>query len=153
MDVCQHPELVPVHSVLADKKPLVGRLTPIFSLSKTYLHADILGIPTEQFVDNMSMVPWGERYGEKLLWRGSNTGGYYNVETNWRAGHRMRLVSLGETSKIEDGAAKMIVLPAPKLMKGQTLARSVEEVEWSRAYEKYMEVAFVGAPIRRCIVS
>jgi hypothetical protein len=61
MDVCDHPEYIPMHGVLAGKEPHAGALTPLFVLSKTTLHADVLGVPVEQYVDGMRHVPWRTR--------------------------------------------------------------------------------------------
>jgi len=63
LDLCDHPELVPLHGALSGKNPRVQPLTPIFSLSKTNLHSDILGVPTEQWVDDLPVIPWSKSPG------------------------------------------------------------------------------------------
>jgi hypothetical protein len=160
MDICNNPALVPLHGVLAGKNPVTQPLTPVFSLSKTNLHADILGVPTEQWVDidQMGEVPtWAQRGHDKLLWRGSNTGAYYDTSVNWRTSHRARLLRLadpdiemdleGEFGAQEGGSLSM--LPAPRLMRGQKIGRSVENVHWGEANRHYMDLAFTGEPIRK----
>ena len=152
LDLCDHPELIPLHGALSGKNPVVQELTPIFSLSKTNLHSDILGVPTEQFVEQEELpnVPWSERNQEKLLWRGSNTGAYYDASTTWRTSHRARLLRLGNRAwsigeHEEDG---ITLLPAPKAMRGQTLSTLSETIPWGKANRHYMDMAFTGSPLR-----
>ena len=150
LNLCDHPNLVPLHGALSGKNPVVQTLIPIFSLSKTSLHSDILGVPTEQWVDDMRSVPWSERDQEKLLWRGSNTGAFYDKTTTWRTSHRVRLLRLANRAwsigqHEEDG---ITLLPAPKVMKGQTLSRLSKTIPWGEANRLYMDVAFTGTPLR-----
>lgn len=45
MDICENPEILNLHGSTAGVEPHTqGELFPIFSLSKTRFHADILGI-------------------------------------------------------------------------------------------------------------
>lgn len=45
MDICNHPEVLNLHGSLGGIDPWPqGELMPIFSLSKTNFHSDILGI-------------------------------------------------------------------------------------------------------------
>jgi len=152
LELCDHPELIPLHGALSGKNPVVSPLTPIFSLSKTNLHSDILGVPTEQFVEDLPSIPWSERSEERLLWRGSNTGSYHDAEITWRTSHRTRLLRLtnleiveGEGDEEEEG---ITLLPAPKAMRGQTLNRMSETVGWGEANTHYMDLAFTDVPIR-----
>ena len=148
LNLCNHPELAPLHGALSGKNPVVQPLTPIFSLSKTNLHADVLGVPTEQYVDGMPELPWSERKQEKLLWRGSNTGAHYDATTTWRTTQRIRLLRLGNFAspdEVEDG---ITFLPAPKSMKGQAISKMAETIPWRVANQHYMDLAFTGSPLR-----
>lgn len=71
-----------------------GFVKPVFSLSKTTLHSDILAVPVEQWVEDLPVVPWAERTSDKLLWRGSNTGMHYAKHTPWQNSHRIRAINL-----------------------------------------------------------
>ena len=150
MDLCDHPEHVALHGFLSGRNPTVQPLSPIFSLAKTSLHSDILGVPTEQWSDNISTPHWYGRPEEKLLWRGSNTGTYYDISTPWRTSHRARLLRLANqiSQDEEDEEWGVTLLPAPKLMRGETLERMTEVLPWGRANRHYMDVAFTGTPIR-----
>ena len=70
MDLCQHPESVSIHGLTSGKDPWVQELVPIFALSKTKLHSDILGVPTEQWSDlkDLQPVQWEAKKRQELLW-------------------------------------------------------------------------------------
>lgn len=148
MDICNHPELLPLHGVLADKQPQVGPLRPLFSLSKTNLHSDILGVPTEQYVQDLSVVPWEERDSGRLLWRGSNTGAYYDEDWHWRSSHRNRLVAMVDSQKWLE-ADKVTVLQPPKLMGGSTVGQVAHREDWTETAEHYLDMGFTGEAIRK----
>jgi hypothetical protein len=99
---------------LNGRRPHVQQtLLPTFSLSKTALHTDVLGVPMEQWMENLPTIPWERRTQDKLLWRGSNTGAYYSDEIDWRKTHRVRLVELAS------GGDEMVdVIPPPRWGKG-----------------------------------
>jgi hypothetical protein len=158
MDLCTNPQHLPLHGLLADQNPALDILLPIFSLSKTSLHADILGVPTEQWIDDSPSIPFARRKG-RLLWRGSSTGGIYQSnpfpgghEFDWRITHRVRLVELGNKM---DGEIQ--VLPAPKGMSDRSLAAAQQDVNpdgsgqlpRSIVNQQYMDVAFTDGPIRK----
>ncbi|WVQ85782.1 hypothetical protein IAT38_007949 [Cryptococcus sp. DSM 104549] len=161
-DLCAHPDLVPIHGALAGKDPAMQPLTPIFSLSKTRLHADVLGVPVEQWVESMREVPWEARKEERLLWRGSNTGAYHDQDTPWRVSHRTRLMTVAnmdsqpeveeaeraEAGEEEGRREKMEMLPAPRNMRAKSLERGVRKVTWGDASSRYMDMAFTGSPIQ-----
>ena len=152
MNLCDHPELIPIHGVMAGRNPHVRPLTPIFSLSKTELHADILGVPTEFFVDDLDSPPWGERTEERLLWRGSNTGAWFDASTTWRSSHRVRLLRLANRGDTEGGEG-LNILAAPKRMRGQTISESSENLGWGEANDHYMDMAFTRQPLRECHIT
>lgn len=165
MDLCQHPESVSIHGLTSGKDPWVQELVPIFALSKTKLHSDVLGIPTEQWSDleDLEPVHWEDKKRQELLWvglltspivvtdqpqRGSNTGSHFSDDTNWRESHRIRLVRMAD-----EAVGKVTMLPSPKSPgKAGSLADAVETHPRLDVNEKYMDIGFTGAPIRSCHV-
>ncbi|WVQ95730.1 hypothetical protein IAU59_002829 [Kwoniella sp. CBS 9459] len=153
MDICSNPDLVPLHGVLAGKDPHVEHLTPIFTLSKTGLHADILGVPVEQWVDEIKEIPWDEKKYDQLLWRGSNTGIYHSTDTPWRGTHRTRLLKLANhQGEPKDGenvtGADIRVLSPPRGMKSRTVKTSLQTLKLADLNDRFMDLAFTGVPIQ-----
>lgn len=70
MNLCDHPENVALHGVTSGKEPRVQDLVPVFALSKTKLHSDILGVPVEQWSDlhETQMIEWNDKEHDSLLW-------------------------------------------------------------------------------------
>lgn len=69
MDICAHPEIIPLHGTTAGREPEPSAvLMPMFSLSKTNLHSDILVIPIEQWSEPEGALHWNEKEEGKLLW-------------------------------------------------------------------------------------
>jgi hypothetical protein len=143
MDVCEHPEMVPLHGTLAGVNLQGGPLTPMFVLAKTRLHGDILGVPVEQVVDGIRHVPWEEKVEEKLLWRGRNTGSTYSKKTPWKATQRPRLV---EVANAEYG--ELEILGPPAGMESKTVAEDRRRIPRAVANRHYFDIAFVDEPIR-----
>jgi hypothetical protein len=143
MDICDHPELIPIHGTLLGKNPHVEPLTPLFTLSKTTLHADILGVPVEQYTDILRRIAWEEKYEDKLMWRGSNTGAYYSHDIPWRSTHRARLI---EMVNADEGELEM--LPPPRSLEGATIAEKRRNVSKEVVNRYYADMAFTGEPIR-----
>lgn len=143
MDICEHPEIVPLHGTLAEINPQGGPLTPMFVLAKTRLHGDILGVPIEQVVGGMRNIPWEEKAEERLLWRGRNTGITYSKNTPWRVTQRPRLVELANA---EHGELEM--LGPPTGMEGRTVAEDRRRIPRAVANRHYFDIAFVEEPIR-----
>ncbi|KAK4686098.1 hypothetical protein P7C73_g4039, partial [Tremellales sp. Uapishka_1] len=140
-DICQHPSLVPLHGVLSGKNPATEELNPIFSLSKTHLHADILGVPVEQWVEDGygASVPWEDKYESSALWRGSNTGAWFDANTSWRFSHRARLMRMA--TRDEDFGVR--ILPNPKSVKGR-LRDGMVEKGWGETNRDLLDVDFTG---------
>lgn len=109
-----------------------------------------MGVPTEQYVDDLDVKPWSQRTEDKLLWRGSNTGAWYDVSTTWRNSHRVRLLRLANLDEVdgEEEPDRITLLPAPKRLKGETLSRLSETIPWGKVNGHYMNVAFTENPIR-----
>lgn len=147
MDLCAHPDQIPLHGLLAGKSPHHTPLTPLFCLSKTKLHSDILGVPTEQWSEYVPDVPWEEKTQTKLLWRGSNTGSLFSASTPWRESHRIRLIQLARES---EGAREM--LPLPKKANGKSSAPTLGDGTWEMekwmGNRHYLDFEFTGGAIR-----
>ncbi|BEJ11490.1 hypothetical protein CspHIS471_0109120 [Cutaneotrichosporon sp. HIS471] len=143
MDPCAHPELVRLHGFLSGKVPAVEELSAKFAISKTWLHADVLGIPPEMVADNVTLVPWSGKVQNRLLWRGANTGMYYSSGMEWRDSHRVRLMELGDEA---EGTAN--VLAPPGRMEGRSVGKSAMAQDVGLANTAHFDMAFVDAPIQ-----
>lgn len=145
-DLCQHPEISTLHGVTSGKRQNMDpELKPMFCLSKTTVNTDILGIPVEQWQNDLPVVPWNERTKEALLWRGSNTGAWHSAETTWRLSHRTRLVEQCSA----DASGDVDLLPAPKAnLPGRTLEEALLSTSRHWLNAKYLDVAFTGQPIQ-----
>ncbi len=145
-DLCNHPTYFPIHGVTSEKIPHMDKeLKAVFSLSKTALHTDILGVPVEQYIDELPYIPWEDRTNNKLLWRGSNTGTFASMDTNWRLTHRPRLVE--ETSPEYQG--KIDLLPVPGGIHKSTIADSTIRANKGTVNAVTMDVSFAGEPLRK----
>jgi hypothetical protein len=145
MDLCEHPETVPLHGALTGKYPGDGQgiMNPLFVLSKTRLHADILGVPVEQVVGGMREVPWEEKTEEKLMWRGRTTGIVYSKGAPWRTTQRTRLIKLANENRGE-----VEILGPSKGVGGRTVGQERRKIPIAMANEYYFDIAFVEEPIR-----
>ncbi|OCF46102.1 hypothetical protein I317_00192 [Kwoniella heveanensis CBS 569] len=167
MDICSNPDLINLHgSLIAGRKRQVEKLIPIFSLSKTEAHSDILGVPLEQWVDvdadiastgtgaeghHKKEVSWDEKRHDRLLWRGSNTGMHYATDTPWRGSQRTRLIKLTNINQKghEADAQKIDLLASGR---NSREPRTLEEGEWTANVAdlnaRFMDVGFTGSPIQ-----
>ncbi|GFZ52387.1 hypothetical protein JCM24511_10160 [Saitozyma sp. JCM 24511] len=145
MDLCEHPENVPLHGALTGKHPGEGdwTLNPLFVLSKTTLHADILGVSVEQVVEGMRDVPWEEKREEKVMWRGRTTGIVYSKGAPWRTTQRPRLIKLAN-----DNQGEVEILGPSKGMRGRTVEEELRKIPIAMANEHYLDIAFVEEPIQ-----
>ncbi|KAK8850347.1 hypothetical protein IAR55_004265 [Kwoniella newhampshirensis] len=173
MDLCSNPSLISLHGALAGKSPKVQPLTPIFSLSKTKLHSDVLGVPVEQWIDtkHLTDISWEDKTEDRLMWRGSNTGAYHSTETPWRISHRTRLLKMANMASSEHDLAEphtnsgwdgvearfgneaggpdfVEMLPSPRNMRSQQLKKGIQRHGWSEVNERYMDLAFTGSPLQ-----
>jgi hypothetical protein len=147
-DLCNAPQSLALHGMLSGRRPHVQeKLLPVFSLSRTSLNTDILGVPTEQWVESMPSIPWEERTRDRLMWRGSNTGAYYSTETPWRQSHRARLVKMADHEKPSKG--DVAILPAPRADGAATLEEGAKKVAKVDVNRKMLDIAFAGAPLRQ----
>ena len=146
-DLCTHPYNLALHGVTQGREVHVdGQLKPVFSLSKTSLHADILAVPVEQWLEDLPVVPWAERTSDKLLWRGSNTGTHYAADRPWRNSHRVRAINL--TRPDAPGSVDLLP-PALYPNKKAQLSQAVSRIPAAELNKKIFDIAFAGSPIRR----
>ncbi|KAJ9096751.1 hypothetical protein QFC21_005021 [Naganishia friedmannii] len=145
-DLCKHPYNIPLHGVTAGKQPFVdGYVKPIFSLSKTSLHADILAVPVEQWIEDLPVVPWDKRTSDKLLWRGSNTGTHYAKDKSWHNSQRVRAVNL--TRPDAEGLVSVLP-PAFHPLKKQPLKEAASYQPLQDINKRMFDVSFAGYPIQ-----
>jgi len=111
MDPCHNPELTHI-STLSDypEGPQPRKaFIPAFARAKTLLHADILGIPTEDAMqETPDEVPFREKTDKRVLWRGRTTGIDMTIDKAWNMSHRLRFVQLANR---QDGHAWVIPPP------------------------------------------
>lgn len=146
-DLCKFPEQQALHGMLSGRRPHVqDELMPVFSLSKTSLNTDILGVPVEQWVESMPSIPWAQRTRDKLMWRGSNTGAYHSGETTWRQSHRTRLVETAD----KKARGELTLLPAPHAhhSKGYSIGANVLKASKAGVNNQMLDISFAGDPLR-----
>ncbi|CDZ98464.1 Endoplasmic reticulum protein EP58, contains filamin rod domain and KDEL motif [Phaffia rhodozyma] len=115
MDICTHPSLTLLHGAFISGNPNTQpKAIPIFSLSKTPAHADILGIPTdywESTSEDPLLEPWSAKTDARLVWRGKNTGGQHSNAIDWKSMHRLRLPGMAK----HDDPTMVNVMSSPKM--------------------------------------
>ena len=140
MDICQHPEIMPIHGFTSAEGTNPGPLVPLFTFAKTNIHSDVLVTPLEQYSDTyIGYDPdWEKKDFNKLMWRGSTTGVNFYVTNDWKASQRARLHFLTHESK---GARNLLVADADgPVSEEPTPIRSLNEA--------YMDVSFSGGPVQ-----
>ncbi|GAA6038222.1 hypothetical protein JCM8097_005801 [Rhodosporidiobolus ruineniae] len=146
MDLCEHPEVRGLNGITASwTGPRPHVLYPLFSFSKTSVHADILvpNLSNEYYVEVGRDPTWEQKKKNKVLWRGDTTGAYYARGTGWRQTQRARLVDLANpphtspasttlhiASRSSDDALRRLSAPAPAVA------------------QHYLDVAFHGKPVQ-----
>lgn len=93
MDICQHPETMPLHGFTLAVGTNLAELVPLFTFAKTTVHNDILATPLEQYSPTYigDFLPWEQMPINKLLWRGSTTGSENVKHVDWQASQRARM--------------------------------------------------------------
>lgn len=140
LDICQHPEIMPLHGFTSAPGTDAGPLVPLFTFAKTNIHSDVLVTPLEQYSDTyIGYDPdWNKKEFNKLMWRGSTTGAKFEVGEDWRASQRARLHYLTNELKgnrnvlvaAEEGPIREEIMPMRNLNKAQ------------------MDVSFSGGPVQ-----
>ncbi|KIJ36563.1 glycosyltransferase family 90 protein [Sphaerobolus stellatus SS14] len=116
-------------------------LSPTFAICVSPLNSDLLAVAPEQFTPVIKNdVVWGDKWDERLLWRGSNTGHLFEDGLDWNSSQRVRLVELGTRR----GGEVRVLLPKGEnkpVGHGETVKRATINAA-------YLDVAFAGKPIQ-----
>ncbi|KAM0753092.1 hypothetical protein T439DRAFT_286471 [Meredithblackwellia eburnea MCA 4105] len=140
MDICQHPEIMPIHGFTTAPGTNAGPLVPLFTFAKTNVHSDVLVTPLEQYSDTyIGFDPdWDKKAHNKLMWRGSTTGVDFYVHNDWKASQRSRLHFVTHEDK---GTRNVLFTPDDKALKEQEMSMSVMN-------KAYTDVSFSGGPVQ-----
>ena len=141
MDICQHPEIMPIHGFTTAPGTTAGPLVPLFTFAKTTIHSDVLVTPLEQYSDTyIGYDPeWKKKKHDRVLWRGSTTGANFDEHSDWRASQRSRLHFLSHEKK-----GKKSIL----MTDGAEGAIKEETVDLGKMNEAYMDTSFSGSPVQ-----
>ncbi|ORY32301.1 glycosyl transferase family 90-domain-containing protein [Naematelia encephala] len=96
MDPCNHPTTAHLAGFLSGhgKGPGPGKAVyPAMAMCKTGLHSDVLAVSMEAWTEDVGVDPPWEGKEDRLLWRGSTTGIYFNTRSPWNISQRVNLVS------------------------------------------------------------
>ncbi|EGG12417.1 family 90 glycosyltransferase [Melampsora larici-populina 98AG31] len=138
MDICMNPDDIDKHGATAGRAWPPSPMVPLFALSKTPLHAEILVVPPlwDDRDEYENPIPWSERPYDKLYWRGT-----------WNTTHRIRLHQFTHQSK-----SNTRVLTEDEEFTNLTKANqnhlSIHEFEssTSKLNQRYMNISLVGGP-------
>ena len=147
MDPCDHPELFYHHGQFLSHNLGPGPqpiLIPEFSYCSTVLHHNIR-IPTpyswvEDIYPRSHDPEWDDKFDDRLLWRGSNTGMFHSKTTRWKHSQRDFLV---EFANDLDGV--LDVLPYDR-SKNEKLVET-RELKKDIINPITLDIAFAGQPI------
>ncbi|KAF7980094.1 hypothetical protein HWV62_39906 [Athelia sp. TMB] len=145
MDPCAHPSILHHTGQFLSAgygTAVERRFVPQFSFSSTHLHHDIVvGAPNAWVADTdpREDVPWAEKVEERLMWRGSTTGMWADVDTRWRSQQRVRLVQL-----TNERFGNLSVLP-PRETREEKIG-APEAWAAARVNPAMMDVVFAGEP-------
>lgn len=140
LDICQHPEIMPIHGFTSAPGTDAGPLVPLFTFAKTNIHSDILVTPLEQYSDSyIGYDPdWEKKAQNKLMWRGSTTGAMFVLDEDWRSSQRARLHFL--THEL-NGNRNVLVAHADEQIREEVMPmRNLNGAQ--------MDVSFSGGPVQ-----
>ena len=147
MDPCNHPNLFYHHGQFLSHNEGPGPqpvLVPEFSYCSTTLHHNIrIPVPylwVEDIYPRSFDPEWDQKFDERLLWRGSNTGIFHGEKTRWRDSQRNFLVEFAN-----DYRGILDVLP-PDRAQNEKLVE-MREMAKARINPAVMDVAFAGETI------
>jgi hypothetical protein len=148
-DLCEYPEQIDLHGLLIiNPAPFDAHIKPIWTLSKTSLHTDILAVPVEQWVERVEWHPWEEKNQTRLLWRGTNTGMWYSDEKDWKDSHRIRLMkAFGSKAEAE---SENIRPPIQSGNRKMTLKEAYDKQPINDLATKILDISFTNKPLREC---
>ncbi|TNY22120.1 glycosyl transferase family 90-domain-containing protein [Rhodotorula diobovata] len=139
MDLCEHPEVRDLNGFTAWSGPRPYLLYPLFSFTKTSLHADLLlpSVSGDFFAEIGRDPVWEQKKQNRVLWRGETMGTYHSKGSGWRQSQRARLVALANA---KDGDTTFHLADstsdALRLVTAPTLDVS----------HHYFDVAYTGVP-------
>jgi hypothetical protein len=149
MDICQHPEIMPIHGFTTAPGTNAGPLVPLFTFAKTNIHSDILVTPLEQYSDTyIGFDPdFMDKKENKVLWRGSTTGADFDSHSDWRASQRSRLHFMTHE---RHGFKEVLVLEEEEETSGVDGEGIVREksMEIEKMNRDYMDISFSGGPVQ-----
>ncbi|KDE09242.1 hypothetical protein MVLG_00562 [Microbotryum lychnidis-dioicae p1A1 Lamole] len=95
MDVCSHPERQTLHGFTLWDGPRCGLVYPLFAMTSTSMHSDLLVPPIDQYDRPVGNdLRWEEKKRDKIVWRGSTTGADLNLAWMRDYSQRPRLCRL-----------------------------------------------------------
>jgi hypothetical protein len=138
MDICQHPENMPLHGFTTSLGTDIGELVPLFTFAKTVVHSDILATPLEQYSPTYTGddPDWADKPINKVLWRGSTTGAEFAQHVDWQLSQRARLHFM---SHMEDGSLPVMFADAGGIERQADF--SMRDLNAA-----YMDTSFAGEP-------
>ncbi|GAA94281.1 glycosyltransferase family 90 protein [Mixia osmundae IAM 14324] len=143
MDVCQAPSLYWMHPQIA-RVPLIGRLEPMFSWSRSALRSDIGLVPHEQYT--LGAYPDEPSFEQKTdgtaVWRGSLTGALFSNQSpkarrSWLSSPRYRLWKAAQDKR---GQRNMLIETPEGTVSVSAPLKQISE--------RLVDVAVVGKPIQ-----
>jgi len=145
MNPCIHP----THAQLNGFLKAHGRgpsprdtMVPAFSMCTTQLHADILTVAVEMWTDDVGPDPeWKDKPDDRLLWRGSNTGMYFDFDNGWNVSQRVRLV---KTANEQTGKVRVL----KPIDKPSEAVGDPELIEQADLNDLFMDIAFSRSPLQ-----
>jgi len=147
LDLCEYPEQLDLHGLMIiNPAPFDAHIKPVWTLSKTSLHTDILAVPVEQWVERVEYHPWEEKNQSRLLWRGTNTGMWYCEEKEWKDSHRIRLMKAFGSKAI--GKAKTIPPPGKTKKREARLGETYVEQAINDLTTSILDISFATGPLR-----
>lgn len=146
MDICQHPEIMPIHGFTTAPGTNAGPLVPLFTFAKTNIHSDILVTPLEQYSDTyVGYDPnFTDKKRNKVLWRGSTTGADFDSHSDWRASQRSRLHFMTHE---KFGTKSVLVTEEENAQSGQGMV-SERTMQMNKMNAEYMDISFSGGPVQ-----
>ncbi|CAG7853995.1 Beta-1,2-xylosyltransferase 1 Short=Cxt1p [Serendipita indica DSM 11827] len=140
MNPCLHPTHINLNGQLLNFEygPTPRwKYYPSFSMSTTTMHADILTVAPENWVEDVGVdPPWDRKPHSKLLWRGSTTGMDMKGRRKWRLSQRLRLVDLANRM---NGSHQVLHPHSPLSPVGMPLVSSSAELNG-----RLMDIAFTS---------
>ncbi|POW15540.1 hypothetical protein PSTT_02097 [Puccinia striiformis] len=140
MQICDHPEFIPLHGFTSASGTDNVELVPLFTFAKTTTQSDILVTPLEQYSDTyIGKEPdWSSKKKDKLLWRGSTTGAEFAAGVKWENSQRARLHIMGSSDR---NRSVMVLSPDDHLTR-------LISMDQDTLNKDLLDVSFSGGPVQ-----